>query len=126
MELIAEIDEFIPDEDLVEVLIGEFNAWGATELQTLYPALEAILEGAEAVTTAAAERLNVLHDLQAAIHEGEAAEVPYSVLAKKYVDAVKYHLVVDVKEMIPLASQLPEHLSVELAQQMSDLKMELE
>jgi hypothetical protein len=126
MELIADIDPYLPDEDLVEVLIGSFSAWGTVEAQLLFPALEATFEGSEAVTAIARERLNTLHALQDAIHLGEGADEPFSEQALKYTDAVKYHLLLDIQELVPLASQLPDSISHELARSMADMKMDLE
>lgn len=126
MELINEIDPYIPDEDLVEVLIGSVSAWGAIEAQLLFPALEAALEGAEDFTAAARERLNALYALQETMHLGEGADAPFTDIARKYIDGVKYHLVADVQDIVPLAAQLPEGLSVELAERMAAMKLEQE
>jgi len=128
MELIAEIDQidqYMPDEELVEVLIGQMNVWGAVEAQILFPALEAAFEGAEETTELARQRLNVISDLQDTIHLGEGADEPFNELATKYVDALKYHLLVDVQEIAPLAVQLPDGLSVQLMRRMNDFKDEL-
>lgn len=126
MQLVAEIDPYQPDEDMVEVLIGAVAAWGAIEVQVLFPALEAALEGAEAATAPARERLNTLYSLQAIIHEDEEAQEPFTAVAQRYVDGVKYHLLVDIQEMVPLAAGLPPHISAELARNMAALKMDLE
>lgn len=126
MQLVADIDPYMPDEDLVEVLIGAVAAWGAIEVQVLFPALEMALEGSEAATAPARERLNTLYSLQAIIHEDEEAQEPFTAVAKRYVEGVKYHLLVDIQEMAPLAAQLPPHLSAELARHMAAMKMELE
>ncbi len=125
MELIAEIDMFMPDEELVEVLIGQMSAWGAVEVQVLFPVLEAALDGSEETTSLARERLNVIHELQNTIHLGEGADAPFAELATKYIDALKYHLLVDIQEIVPLASQLPEGLGGEITLRMQDLKEEL-
>lgn len=126
MQLIATIDPYTPDEDSVEVLIGAVTSWGASESNLLYSALEAALEGSEAVTEPARQRLNTLYELQANLHEGEGADGPFAELARKYIDGVKYHLAVDVKEMVPLAAQLPERISRELAASMSAMKLDFE
>jgi hypothetical protein len=125
-ELIAAIDPYSPDEDMVEVLIGAVSAWGVIEAQVLFPALETQIEGAEAATTAARERLNTLYSLQNTIHDIEYSDSPFSELALKYIDGVKYHLVVDVQEMMPLAQQLSVDSSGELARAMAAMKLELE
>lgn len=125
-ELIAGIDPYIPDEDMVEVLIGEVIAWGVIEAQVLFPALEAALEGAEVATAAGRERLNTLYSLQNTIHDAEGADSPFTDLALRYINAVKYHLVVDVQEMIPLAAQLPQALSAALARSMAAMKLDME
>jgi hypothetical protein len=126
MSLIADIDPYMPDEDLVEVLIGLVSAWGAVEAKLLYATFEAALEGSEEVTEPARQRLSTLYALQNTIHDGEGADAPFSDMARKYIDGVKYHLAVDVKDMIPLALELPEPLSQELAESMSAMKLELE
>lgn len=110
----------------MEVLIGAVSDWGAIEVQVLFPALEAVLEGSEESTAPARERLNTLHTLQNNMHEDEAAEGPYNALARGYIDAVKYHLVVDVQDIVPLAAQLPEREGSVIAQKMATLKAELE
>lgn len=126
MELISQIDPYLPEEDLVEVLIGQVEAWGKVESELLFPALEATFEGSEAATDAARERLNTLYALSSNIHLNEGAEGPFNDLAAKYIDAVKYHLVVDVKEFATMAAQLPKHISLELALAMDSKKLDLE
>lgn len=125
MQLIAAIDADMPDEDSVEVLIGAVSRWGAAESELLYSALEAALEGSETVTEPARQRLNTLYELQSNIHEGEGADGPFSELARQYIDGVKYHLAVDVQEIVPLTSQLPERISRELATSMAAMKLDL-
>jgi hypothetical protein len=126
LALIADIDPSIPDEDLLEVLIGAVAAWGAIEVQVLFPAIEAALEGSEAATAPARERLNTLYSLQAMIHEEVEADEPFAALARRYIDGVKYHLLADIQEMVPLVIQIPPNLSVLLAKNMAALRMELE
>ncbi|MDB5181712.1 MAG: hypothetical protein JWP13_475 [Candidatus Saccharibacteria bacterium] len=126
MQLIADMDPYFPEEDAFEVLVGAVSAWGVLETKVLFPALEANLEGSETVTAPARERLNTLYSLESTIHDGEGAEGPFNELAPKYIDAVKYHLVVDVKELVPLASQLTEAQSVQLARSMTAMKLEME
>jgi hypothetical protein len=126
MQVIAGIDPYMPDEDLVEVLIGAVAAWGGVEAQVLFPALETALEGSEAATAPARERLHTLYSLQVIIHEEVEAQEPYASVAKRYVDGVKYHLLADVQELVPLAAQIPRNLSISLAQKMQALKLELE
>lgn len=126
MEIIADIDPYMPDEDMVEILIGSVGAWSVQESRLLLPALEAAFEGSETVTEAARERLNTLYALQGTIHDGEGVDSPFNELALKYIDAVKYHLVVDVQELAPLAGQLPIAISRELAASMAALKLDLE
>lgn len=126
MELINEIDPYIPDEDLVEVLIGFFRSWGAIEAQLLFPALEAAFDGLDEPVAAARERLNALNALESTIHLGEGADGPFTDLARKYIDGVKYHLVADVQEIAPLAAQLPAGLSAELAESMAAMKADQE
>jgi hypothetical protein len=124
MQIISEIDTYDPEEDLLEVLIGRVTNWGAVEVQLLFPTLEAALEGSEAVTDPARERLNKLDSMQESIHLGEGAEAPLAELAKKYVDAVKYHLIVDVQDVVPLAVQLDPSISRGLANEMADMQAE--
>ena len=126
MEIIADIDTTAPDEDIVEVLIGMVETWARVEESLLFPALEAALEGAESLTTAAHDRLKTLEELQTDIHLGEGAEGPFSTQAKKYIDAVKYHLIVDVQDIAPLAAQLDAHISRELAAEMAAMKADLD
>jgi hypothetical protein len=126
MEQIAEIDTYLPDEDQVEILIGSVSAWGTIEAQVLYPAIAIAFEEAEPTIEAARERLNTLHALEESIHTGEGAEGPFTELAIEYLNAVKYHLVVDVQEFVPLAQQLPIDISHDLAREMAALKLELE
>lgn len=126
---IAEIDPYLPDEDMVEVLIGSFKAWGVLETQLLFPALEMLFEGEEGVETAtssARERLNALDTIVGTIHLGEGADGPFTELAVKYIDAIKYHLVADVQDILPLAAQLPPRIQTELAASMAAMKADLE
>lgn len=124
MELINGIDPHIPDEDMVEVLIGSFRAWGAIEAQLLFPTLEGALEGSEELTSAARDRLDALYTLEDTIHLDEGAEGPFTELARRYIDGVKYYLIADVQDIAPLAAQLPPHLSLELADRMAAMKAE--
>lgn len=126
MQLIADLDPYFPDEDSFEVLVGEFGVWGVIEAQVLFPAYESLLEGSEAATTAARERLNTLYALQNSIHDAEGAEGPFNELAPKYIDAVKYHLLADIQEMVPLATQLDDHASKDLARSMAAMKQDME
>lgn len=126
MELIAEIDRDTPDEDIVEVLIGLVGTWGVIEAQLLYPALEAAFDGAEDTVEPAMLRLQTLQKLQDMMHEDEYSDEPWSTLARKYVDAVKYHLLVDVQDVAPLAAQLPTRISSELVASMTAMKEDLE
>lgn len=125
LKLVGEIDAYVPEEDILEVLIGAVTAWGTIEAELLYTALETAFEGSEIATQAARERLNTLYALQASIHEGEGAEGPFNELARNYVDGVKYHLAADVQEMVPLAAQLPERISRQLAGSMAAMKLDL-
>jgi hemerythrin-like domain-containing protein len=126
VQVMADIDPDNLEEDSVEVLIGYMSAWGVVEAQVLFPALETQLESAEPITGEARKRLNVLYELQNNIHEGEGAEGPFSELAPKYIDAVKYHLLADVQEIVPLAAQLPEAESIDLASSMAAAKLDME
>lgn len=126
MQLIADLDPYSPDEDEMEVLIGEMSTWGIIEAQVLFPALELAFDGAEATINPARDRLSTLYDLQASIHENENAEEPFDELAGKYISGVKFHLLADVQEMVPLAVQLPAAVSRELAHAMEAMKLELE
>jgi hypothetical protein len=126
MEVIADIDPYFPDEDLVEVLIGMVSTWGSLESQLLFPTLEAALEGAEEFTDPARKRLRTLQTLQGTLHDELEPDSPYADTAKKYIDAVKFHLLVDVQDIAPLAAQLEPHISLELAAAMSALKAERE
>lgn len=123
---IAEIDPYLPDEDMVEVLIGSFNAWGTLEAQLLFPALETLFEGTETATGPARDRLNALYALEGTIHLGEGGDGPFTEVALKYIDAIKYHLVADVQDILPLAAQLPPHIQAELAGRMRAMKADLE
>lgn len=126
MRLVADIDNVEPDEDMVEVLIGAVGSWGTIEAQILFPALESQLEESGELITAARKRLDVLYSLQGQMHEEEYSEEPWNALARKYIDAVKYHLLVDVQDFIPLTAQLPAGLSIQLAASMSAMKLDLE
>lgn len=126
MQLIGEIDPFLPDEDLVEVLIGAVTAWGTIEAQVLFPALEAAFEGSEPATALARERLNTLYSLHNIIHEEVEVMEPFHEVARRYIDAVKYHLVVDVQEFAPLSAQLPPAISTQLASSMAAMRLDLE
>lgn len=122
----SEIDVYMPDEDQVEVLIGMVSTWSEIEANILYPALETVFEDASPLLRTARERLDALYALQYNIHEGENAEAPFDDLVKKYIDAVKYHIVVDVQDIIPLTSQLPHAIGLELLRSMEALKYERE
>lgn len=126
MGLIADMDDYQPDEDLVEVLVGSVSTWGAIEAQLLFPALEAELAEAEQVVAGAQKRLNTLHELQDMMHEDIYSDDPWSATARKYVDAVKYHLLVDVQDIVPLANQLSSGSDRQLAASMRAMKLELE
>ena len=126
MELIAGIDTVFPDEDLVEVLIGAVNTWGTIEIQVLYPTLEAVFEGMEQTLALARERLNTLHELAETMRLGEGADAPFSELAERYIDGVKYHLLVDIQEIVPLTAQLPEKLRYEIGAAMAEMKRDIE
>lgn len=126
MALVADIDRNQPEEDIVEVLIGSVGTWGVVEAQVLFPALEAAFDDADTVIAAARRRLHVLYELQGMIHEDETSDEPWASLVRKYVDAVKYHVLVDVQDIAPLAAQLPPRLSAELSASMSAMKLDLE
>jgi hypothetical protein len=126
LDLIEEIDHYQPDEDMVEVLIGLVGVWGAIEAQLIFPTLEVAFEGTEAVLQASRSRLNTLYALQGTIHDGEGAVGPFSDLARKYIDGVKYHLAADIQEIAPLAAQLPADVSADLARSMAAMKQDLE
>lgn len=125
MLIVAEIDPDMPDEDIIEVLIGAVMTWGVIEAQLLLPALEVAFTEAEPVVDAARKRLNILNELQDSLHLGEGADGPFNALAHKYIDAVKYHLLVDIQDLVPLASQLSSSVSSELAHSMAAMKSEL-
>lgn len=122
LEVINDIDPYFPDEDLVEVLIGLVEVWGSIETKLLFPTLEAALEGSEETTDKARARLNALHALHLTLHDEYEPDGPYAELATKYIDAVKYHLLVDVQDIAPLAAQLEDHISQELASEMAAMK----
>jgi hypothetical protein len=126
VQLIEAVDSYMPDEDMVEVLIGAFSSWGTIEAELLYTAVETAFEGSLEVVEPARERLNTLYALQENIHLGEAADAPFSLLARQYVDGVKYHLAVDAQQIAPLVAQLPDRFSHELAASMAAMKLELE
>lgn len=116
--LIADIDEYSPDEGAVEVLLYSFQKWGSIETAVLFPALEQYADGSEAIVDAALKRLEVLDGLQANIHLYEGADAPFSELAAKFIAAVKYHLIVDVQDILPLTLQIPELANDRIALQM--------
>jgi hypothetical protein len=126
MLLIASIDLYMPDEDSMEVLIGAVSAWASVESELLYAAVEAAIEGSEIVTQPARERLHTLYALQANLHEGEGAEAPFNQLAAQYIDGVKYHLAVDMQEIAPMTTQLPDNINRELVTSMQAMKLSLE
>lgn len=125
MYLVNEIDAYMPDEALVEVLIDAFHRWATIEEHLLFPALEQYAPEAEPLLAAAAKRLNVLQTLQDDIHLGEGADAPYSELALKYVAAIKYHLVVDVEDIMPLTLAIPAPASENLVDDMQQMNEEL-
>lgn len=125
MYLINEIDEYMPDEALAEVLIDAFHRWATIEAQILFPAMGEFVEEAEELLAAADKRLTVLQTLEDNIHLGEGADAPYSELATKYVSAVKYHLVVDVEDIMPLTLRIPDPQNTRLVVEMQQLDEEL-
>lgn len=126
MQQIADIDPYQPDEDQVEVLIGSFKAWGILEAQLLFPALETAMPDTEAVVAAGQDRLNTLQSLEEGIHIGEGGEGPFAALVDEYIKAIKYHLLVDVQEFVPLAQWLSIADNQRLAEDMAAMRLELE
>lgn len=125
MYLVNEIDEYLPDEALVEVLIDAFHRWATIEQSLLFPALEQYAPDSDQLLAAAEKRLTVLQTLEDDIHLGEGADAPYSELALKYVAAVKYHLIVDVEDIMPLTLQVPAAAARRLVDDMKLLNEEL-
>ncbi len=124
MELVQEIDGYAPDEGTVEVLIDAFGRWSQVETRLLFPALESYAED-ETFADKAAERIAVLERLRDNIRLEEGADAPYSELASKYVAGIKYHLIVDVEDILPLALLVPEVESRQLLARMQKLDSKL-
>ncbi len=122
MELVMEIDEFAPEEDLVEVLIDAFDHWSAAELRYLFPALEQYGNEDSQLVEAAERRIEALRTIREDIHLDEGADAPYSELASKYVAGIKYHLIVDVEDIMPETLRIPGQANASIARQMRQLQ----
>ncbi len=122
MQLVTEIDEFSPEEDLVEVLIDAFDHWSAAEARYLFPALEQYSEEGGQLVEAAERRIAALSIIREDIHLEEGADAPYNELASKYVAGIKYHLIVDVEDIMPQTLYIPKQANVTIARQMMRLQ----
>ncbi|HSH55297.1 MAG TPA: hypothetical protein VK983_00565 [Candidatus Limnocylindrales bacterium] len=125
MLLVNEVDSDAPDEATVEVLIDAFGRWAAIEQQLLFPVLEAYAAREDDFTGEAERRFDVLRSVHDDIRLEEGADAPYSELASKYVAGVKYHLIVDVEDILPLALEVPEFESAEVLLRMRRLEAKL-
>lgn len=118
MEIVNDIDAYLPDEDAVEVLMYAFGRWGAIERTVLFPVLEQYVEESEPLLTSAVHRLEKLQEMEDDMHLYEGAEAPFSETATKYIAAIKYHLIVDVQDILPLTLQIPERENAKVAERM--------
>lgn len=118
MELVNEIDAYLPDEDAVEVLMYAFGRWSAIEQSLLFPVVEQHVEESELLIASAVQRLEKLREMEDDMHLYEGAEAPFSETATKYIAAVKYHLIVDVQDILPLTLHIPSKENIKVAERM--------
>ncbi len=126
MRLVSEIDEYSPDEATVEVLIDAFDHWTIVEARLLFPALAEYADEGEQLVEAAELRVEALQAIRDDIRLEEGADAPYSELASKYVAGIKYHLIVDVEDILPQTMQIPGQTNTTIARQMVRLRTELD
>ncbi len=125
MVLVNEIDAYAPDEATVEVLIDDFERWATIEKRLLIQLIEAYAEAETDVAEEAAKRFEVMQRVREDIRLEEGADEPFSELATKYVAGVKYHLIVDVEDIMPLALDIPWLESAEILARMRRLEAKL-
>ncbi len=122
MRLVSDVDPHMPEEAEVELLIYEFRRWVRIQTTLLLPALDTYAtELSEPVIAAAEKRFAALELLEENLHLGEGADAPYTDSASKYIAAVKYHLIVDAEDIIPLAMHIPSHASQILASKINEM-----